>query len=60
MKQPTALNKAIEIFTKSGGVLKTSQALTAGIHPVTLYRLRDEGQIEAVGRGLFRLKELPK
>ena len=35
------------------------EALRAGIHPRTLYALRDSGEIERVARGLFRLSTLP-
>jgi predicted transcriptional regulator of viral defense system len=36
-------------------MLRTSQALELGIHPRTLYRLRDSGEIVRIGRGLYRL-----
>lgn len=42
-------------FVAHGGMLRTSDALRLGIHPRTLYALRDSGEVEAVGRGLFRL-----
>jgi predicted transcriptional regulator of viral defense system len=42
-------------FAARGGMLRTSDALRLGIHPRTLYALRDSGEIEAVGRGLYRL-----
>ncbi len=47
------------VFREKGGMLRTSQALAAGIHPRVLYRLRDEGTILEVGRGVFRLADLP-
>jgi predicted transcriptional regulator of viral defense system len=47
------------IFRQSGGVLRTSAALRAGIHPRTLYEMRDKGIVEQVARGLFRLAGLP-
>jgi predicted transcriptional regulator of viral defense system len=40
-------------------MLPTRKALDLGIHPRTLYRLRDEGTLEALGRGLYRLAEMP-
>ena len=40
-------------------MLRTFEALRAGIHPRTLYALRDRGEIEQIARGLFRLAELP-
>ena len=47
------------IFKKHGGMLRTSAAQKAGIHPRTLYFMRDEGMIIELGRGLFRLASLP-
>jgi len=35
------------------------QALDLGIHPRMLYRLRDEGILDCISRGVFRLSELP-
>jgi predicted transcriptional regulator of viral defense system len=51
----TGLAKARQVFSKHGGMLRTSKALQLGIHPRTLYALRDTGDIERVGRGLYRL-----
>ena len=45
----------METFTKHGVVLRTSQAISAGIHPETLYKLRDEGVIHNLSRGLYCL-----
>ena len=53
------LAKARHVFTKHGGMLRTSKAIQLGIHPRTLYALRDLGEIERVGRGLFRLSTAP-
>ena len=39
--------------------MRTSQALELGIHPRTLYRLRDDGRLEQISRGVFRLADLP-
>lgn len=48
-----------EAFRRAGGVLRTSAALRAGIHPRDLYALRDAAAIEQVSRGVYRLAELP-
>lgn len=40
-------------------MLRTSKAIRFGIHPRTLYALRDAGEIEQVGRGLYRLSTAP-
>jgi len=51
--------RAREIFRKAGGVLRTGQALRAGIHPRDLYALRASGALHTVSRGVYRLAELP-
>lgn len=38
-------------------MLRTSQALRLGIHPRTLYELRDASRIVQLGRGLYRLAD---
>lgn len=55
----TTLDAALRVFRTHGGMLRTAHALELGIHPETLYRLRDEGEIVEVSRGLFRLASLP-
>lgn len=56
----TTLNrKARQAFKAHGGILRTTEALAAGIHPRTLYAMRDAGQIEALARGVYRLSDLP-
>jgi predicted transcriptional regulator of viral defense system len=55
----TVTKHAIEIFRKKGGILRTHEAIEAGIHPRTLYAMRDSQAIEQTGRGLFRLAGLP-
>ena len=53
----TAAAAAESTFRKAGGTLRTKEALAAGIHPRTLYALRDTGRIEQLARGLFRLAD---
>ena len=53
------MKRAHRIFKERQGTLRTFEALRAGIHPRTLYALRDRGEIEQIARGLFRLAELP-
>ena len=55
--QKKQIQTARKIFRKAGGILRTREALLAGIHPRTLYALRDSGQIEQLSRGLFRLTD---
>lgn len=51
--------KARQAFHKQGGTLSTGEALAAGIHPRTLYALRDAGVLEPLTRGVYRLADLP-
>lgn len=54
-----AQEKALQIIKKLGGVIRTSEALRAGIHPRTFYSLRDQGAVETLSRGVYRLAVLP-
>ena len=56
-KQNTRFDKATAVFKKHGGMLRTAQALRAGIHPSTLYAMRDSGMLEVVSRGVYRLAD---
>ena len=47
------------MFRRTGGVLRTAEALRAGVHPRDLYALRDGGILEQVSRGVYRLADLP-
>ena len=46
-------------FRHNGGILRTGEALDRGIHPRTLYAMRDAGLLERLDRGLYRLTGLP-
>ncbi len=50
---------AKKVFHQYGGVLRTKEAVGHGIHPRTLYELRDSGAIVPISRGVFRLASLP-
>jgi hypothetical protein len=43
---------ALAIFRRHGGVLRTSEAIRQGIHPRTLYAMRNSGEIQSLSRGL--------
>jgi Predicted transcriptional regulator len=45
---------------RGGGVLRTSEAIRLGIHPRTLYSLRDEGTLTQLDRGLYTLADAPE
>ena len=55
----TATEAAIELFCHHHGTLRTSEALRLGIHPRTLYALRDTGILQPLSRGLYRLVDMP-
>jgi predicted transcriptional regulator of viral defense system len=54
-----AKQKAIKLFKKNQGLLRTAEARRLGIHPRTLYQMRDEGLLEQLGKGVYRLIEVP-
>ena len=58
-KSGTKADSARQLFVKYGNMLRTGKALELGIHPRTLYALRDQGELERVGRGLYRLASAP-
>jgi len=47
------------IFQKHGGLLRTKDAIRMGIHPRTLYGMRDTNDLQQVSRGYYRLSDLP-
>lgn len=51
--------KAKSLFMEHGGILRASQAIEYGLHPRTLYEMRDTGMLETLSRGLYRLSNLP-
>lgn len=55
----TPLVKARRLFAEHGGMLRTREVLQLGIHPRTLYALRDAAEVEPVSRGLYRLSTAP-
>jgi len=59
LKSKNTDEKSLAVFRKFGGIVKTSEAIKAGIHPRTFYNMLQEGIIEKLSRGLYRLVELP-
>lgn len=49
---------AVSVFRAHGGMLRTMEAIRLGIHPRTLYAMRDGGTLEQLARGLYRLADL--
>lgn len=60
VRKHNGIVKIRELFRRHGGVLRTRDALRLGIHPRTLYRMRQTGDLEKLTRGLYRLSGLPK
>ncbi len=54
-KPESASNRAKQIIQERGGIIRTAQAMQAGIHPRTIYQLRDRGELEQLSRGVYRL-----
>ena len=54
----SACKKARRIIREGGGLIRTSEAIQAGIHSRTLYQLRDMGDLEQISRGIYRLAEI--
>jgi predicted transcriptional regulator of viral defense system len=55
----SAVRAAEEIFRAAGGTLRTREAAASGIHYATLYAMRDDGLLEQLSRGVYRLAALP-
>lgn len=53
MRTPPA--NLLSIFKAHPAGIHSSEAIRLGIHPRTLYAMRDAGLIERLGRGLYRL-----
>ena len=52
------VEEAKRIFTKHGGILSTSEAIKHGVHPRTLYFMRDHNHLDILCRGTYRLKNM--
>jgi predicted transcriptional regulator of viral defense system len=53
------MSRPEDIFRAAGGHLRMSEAIEKGISRYMLYKMRDEGTIEQLSRGVYRLAELP-
>ncbi len=51
------IEEAIRIFKEHQGVMRTAEALEAGIYPRTLYYMRDEGYLNQLERGVYQLHD---
>ena len=59
MVSSETIQQATAIFRQHDGILRTSEALELGVHPRTLYAMRDSGVLDRLARGLYRLADLP-
>jgi predicted transcriptional regulator of viral defense system len=48
---------ALQALRRHAGAVRTKDALALGIHPATLYKLRDSGKLTELARGLYRLAD---
>ncbi len=53
----SASYRALVTIREMGGTIRTAEAIRAGIHPRTLYQLRDNGDLDMLSRGVYRLSE---
>ena len=53
--KPNSIDKAKTIILKQGGIIRAQEAINLGIHPRTLYQLRDSGGLEQLSRGVYQL-----
>jgi len=54
-----AIRRAKALLQAQTSAFRTGEALKAGIHPRTLYKMRDQGLIERMGRGIYRFADMP-
>lgn len=50
--------RALLLIAGKNGIIRTGEAMQDGIHPATLYRLRDSGVLERVSRGVYRVADM--
>lgn len=54
-----AIRRAKALLQAQTSAFRTGEALKAGIHPRILYKMRDQGLIERMGRGIYRFADMP-
>lgn len=57
IKEQTKAEQVLELARKCG-VLRVKDVMIRGIHPEYLRRLYEQGKLERVGRGLYRLPDI--
>lgn len=58
-KSDTAIRRAKALLNAQTGTFRTGEAMKAGVHPRTIYAMRDRGVIERLGRGMYRFADMP-
>lgn len=53
----TKINEAKDIISFKGGIIRTSEAIKAGIYSRTLYQMRDRGELDELSRGVYVLPD---
>lgn len=51
------VEEAIKVFKSHGGIMRTKEVKTEGIHERVLYHLRDQGLVIHLERGVYQLEE---
>jgi len=54
-----SVEQARAVFERSGGLLRMSEVVAAGIHRRTLRAMVEQGELARVSRGLYRLADAP-
>lgn len=52
------MKKSIDILKNLGRPFRLSEVTGLGVHPSTIYRLRDKGEVGEISRGVFYLTDL--
>ena len=58
-KKQMTVERVKELFREQGGVMRTRDALRRGVHPATLYAMRDRGLLAMLTRGVYHLCDAP-
>lgn len=53
----SGIERVKRLADEKSGIVRTAAALQAGIHPRTLYELRDAGELVRISRGVYRLAD---
>ena len=51
--------KALQVFKGNGGILRAAQARRLQVHSETLSLMKNRGVLEQIGKGLYRLADMP-